>query len=248
MNPLASTSSSSVTQSDIDDFYRDGFIRRIRVVSAAAMATIRDRIDREVLPSAGPAGPNEKCRHLDHQFLRELACSPPLVEVFSRLCGPDLLVWSTNFWIKPPGGRMTCWHQDVGYWPINPQLNYTAWIAIEPTTLANSCLQLIPGSHRQVFQTRKIDGILGDEAILDDHTLAPPVAIELEAGEAVIFNERILHHAAANESDRRRIGFSVRVIPPFVELDRKVAPLWPEHRCVLMAGQDRFRRNPLLDG
>ena len=68
----------------------------------------------------------------------------------ASLYGPDLLLWRTNFFIKEPGAKEIPWHQDFNYWPLEPPIIISAWIAVDSATLENSCLQIVPGSHRKV--------------------------------------------------------------------------------------------------
>ena len=48
---------------------------------------------------------------------------------------------------RPGEGFETPWHQDGHYWPIRPLATCTVWVALEPSTRANGCLRVIPGSH-----------------------------------------------------------------------------------------------------
>ena len=238
-----------LSRGDIDAFYRDGFIRRLRVVGPAAMAVLRERIDREVLTTRGanPKGDGlaaTHCRHLDQPFLLDLIRSPVLVAAFQQLLGADLMLWSSNFWLKQPGATAVPWHQDIHYWPLNPPINLTAWMAIDRVTAANSCVQVIPGSHGRTFDHRKVaEQMLDQEAVLEGCPLPAPALLELEPGECAIFNERMLHHSAPNTSTLRRLGLGMRVAPPFVRVDPESSFLYPGHRCVMLAGEDRFGVN-----
>ena len=64
------------------------------------------------------------------------------------LYGPDLLLWRTNFFVKNRGSKAIPWHQDFNYWPLEPPVIISAWIAVDPSTRQNGNLQVIPGSHR----------------------------------------------------------------------------------------------------
>ena len=99
----------------------------------------------------------------------------------AALYGPDLLLWRTNFFVKEPGAKEIPWHQDFNYWPLEPPIIISAWIAVDAATLENSCLQIIPGSHRKVVPHVKATsemafGQMGD---LGFSVLARSVRIEL---------------------------------------------------------------------
>jgi ectoine hydroxylase-related dioxygenase (phytanoyl-CoA dioxygenase family) len=113
-------------------------------------------------------------------------------------------------------------------------------------TVENSCVQLVPGSHRHVVPhvaaaQGKAFGQEADPAYIDTSSA---INMELEPGQFFLFNERLLHHSDANRSDRRRMGFTMRYTKPFVKLiDQDKPPLFPGHRCVLVRGQDLFGLN-----
>jgi hypothetical protein len=63
--------------------------------------------------------------------------------------GDDVILWGCHVFCKPAHeGYETPWHQDGHYWPIRPLANCTVWVALEPSTLDNGCLRVIPRSHR----------------------------------------------------------------------------------------------------
>ena len=162
----------------------------------------------------------EHNRHLDSALIHNLATHPAIIKRMASLYGPDLLLWRTNFFIKEPGAKEIPWHQDFNYWPLEPPIIISAWIAVDSTTLENSCLQIVPGSHRKVVpHVRATSDMafnqMGDLEFIDTSTI---VNLEMQPGEFVLFNERTLHHSEANRSDKRRIGLAVRVILPIVKV------------------------------
>ena len=244
------STAAGLSTAQIDRYYQDGFIPAFTIIPPEDMAIVRKRIEDEVLSSDGP-NPNSRlhCRHLDHEFLRELCRSPNLIAAASQLMGTDLQVWSTNFWLKEPGGTAVPWHQDIDYWPLNPPLNLTMWIAIDSVDEENSCVQVIPGSHRRSYEHKSVSGqMLGKEAQFDPAQEPDPVLLQLKPGQAAIFNERLLHYSTPNSSQRRRLGFGVRIIPPFVAVDHDEPPLFEGHQVMHLHGADPFARNRVLNG
>ena len=69
------------------------------------------------------------------------------------ILGPDIVLWQSNFFNKPPGAKEIPWHQDMNFWSseIEPGINVSAWLAIDDTDVTNSCVQLMPGSHRKMI-------------------------------------------------------------------------------------------------
>jgi hypothetical protein len=107
------------------------------------------------------------------------------------------------------GGAWT-WHQDYGYWYQNgvlfPDL-VSVFIAVDPSTKANGCLQVIRGSHL----LGRIDHILsGEQAGADKDRVGevlkrlPVVHVEMNPGDALFFHPNLLHRSDRNSSEQPR--------------------------------------------
>ena len=160
------------------------------------------------------------------------------------LYGPVLLLWRTNFFVKYPGSKRIPWHQDFNYWPLEPPVICSAWIAVDPSTVENSCVQVIPGSHRKVIPHVKagedmVFNEMGDEKF---YNADDAIDLEMKPGEFILFNERTLHHSHPNTSEKRRIGLAVRVILPFVSVLKYDSP---EHTLPVIHGEDRMGLNQI---
>src|SRR5260370_1119393 len=107
-------------------------------------------------------------------------------------------------------GGAWAWHQDYGYWYQNgvlAPLLTSVFIAVDPATKANGCLQVIPYSHH----LGRIDHVLtGDQAGADkervDAILArlPLAYVEMEPGDAIFFHPNLLHRSDQNKSEQSR--------------------------------------------
>ncbi len=241
------TTPATLSASEIDQFHRQGYVGPFAAVEPARMAEIRAAIETRVLTTPGP-NPKQpvQSRHLDHRFLYDLCVSPAILGRLQALAGPDLVLWATYFFNKEPGGAEIPWHQDANYWPIEPPINFSVWLAVDPVTAENSCVQLIPGSHREVIpHVPSRDGMaFGEEADPARVDASRAVDMELAPGEFFLFNERLLHHSEPNRSDRRRLGMTMRFTLPMVKLiDQDASPLYPGHACVMASGVDRFGFN-----
>ena len=107
------------------------------------------------------------------------------------------------------GGAWT-WHQDYGYWYQNgvlfPLLT-SAFIAVDPATRENGCLQVIRGSHL----AGRIEHVLtGDQAGADLERVETPlerqelVYVDMEPGDTLFFHANLLHRSDQNHSDHPR--------------------------------------------
>jgi len=107
-------------------------------------------------------------------------------------------------------GGAWAWHQDYGYWYQNAvlfPLLTSVFIAVDPATRENGCLQVIPRSH----ELGRLDHVLtGEQAGADPGRVAavlerlPLTHIEMEPGDALFFHPNLLHRSAQNTSEHPR--------------------------------------------
>jgi ectoine hydroxylase len=131
-----------------------------------------------------------------------------MVRTVEKLLGGEAYHYHSKMIMKDArvGGAWT-WHQDYGYWYQNGVLQpllTSVSIAVDPSTRANGCLQVIKGSHH----CGRIDHVLTGEqaganmervnAILERMEL---IYCEMEPGDAIFFHANLLHRSDQNKSD-----------------------------------------------
>ncbi len=138
-----------LTDRQVADFRRDGCVFPIRVLSAAEAAGYRARL--EAYESATGAPIHGNLRHKTHLLFTwadELVHHPAILDAVADVIGPDILCWTTNFFIKEPSSAgFVSWHQDSTYWGLDPADVVTAWVAFTDATPENGYMQFIPGTH-----------------------------------------------------------------------------------------------------
>ena len=130
-------------------------------------------------------------------------------DITAKIIGDEISVYRSMFFNKPAGrGIAKGWHQDgANGWNMNITPVITIWTALDPTSIANGCLQIIPRSHTRAIP-EKGDSLTPEEAAIhapDEKRLY----LEMEMGEVVLLHNFTLHQSDANTTDRPRRGFSV---------------------------------------
>ena len=135
------------------------------------------------------------------------------------MLGPNLLCWTTNFFIKEansPG--FVSWHQDAFYWGLNKDTVMTAWVALTPANLKNGCMKFLPGSQTQ-DHLQHVDTFHKDNLLSRGQEIAVKVETEntvdciLNPGEMSLHHVKLVHGSEPNRSNDRRIGLAIRYIP-----------------------------------
>lgn len=134
-----------------------------------------------------------------------------MVDSAEQILGGEVYHYHSKMIMKDAkvGGAWT-WHQDYGYWYQNgvlfPQLT-SVFIAVDPATVENGCLQVIPYSHT----LGRIDHQLtGDQAGAHQERVQevlkrlPLVHVEMEPGDALFFHCNLLHRSDQNRSEHPR--------------------------------------------
>lgn len=163
--------------------------------------------------------------------MRRLATHPLLAELGQVLLGEPVKVWRTTFWIKSVGAKRLEWHQDTykaeGFGSF-PNLN--AWIAIDPTDESNA-VRMASGTHRDLIALSEFKRPEYLAALQDSPDLPPPLAaplgvdsMVLKAGQAFVFDGRVLHGSPPNRTHGRRAGIVVRLIPKSLTLKGLTTP------------------------
>jgi ectoine hydroxylase-related dioxygenase (phytanoyl-CoA dioxygenase family) len=133
----------------------------------------------------------------------------PLVDIASQLIGPNIKGATSQLTFKMRGNTKAFgWHQDNGYGELDPYNALTTLTALDDTDRGNGCLWLIPGSHQagqiSVQQTAEEKKKNSEIIVKADDSKAIPM--EMNAGDALLFNCWMLHKSDGNlsaERDRR---------------------------------------------
>lgn len=166
-----------------------------------------------------PAGTSDEevmqrflCIHYPHKMsdaMQKAVVHPAMVDVLTRVIGPDVKCMQSMLFIKASGKPGQAWHQDEDFIPTRDRSLTGGWIALDDATVENGCLWVIPGSHKhgvlwpmEVQLNRDFD--CTDESTGFPYKDEDAVPVEVKAGTIVFFNGYLLHRSLPNRSNGYR--------------------------------------------
>ncbi len=209
-----------LTQDQVTQFQRDGFVVAKSFFDAEEMQIIKsfaktDRAtqDKAILRKDAQGGAAKLALWNDagDDIYGIVSRTSKLVDANEQLLGEEVYHWHHKMSMKEPftGGAWE-WHQDYGYWYKNsclfPDL-LSAFIAIDPNTLENGCMQVIKGSH---LMGRIEHGTFGDQTGADPERVEAALKkLELvqcvfDPGDTLFFHSNLLHRSDQNRSANAR--------------------------------------------
>jgi len=206
----------------VERYQRDGFHFPVPVLTPAEALGLRRRLEAVEAEHGGALrGEIRHKPHLLFTWLADLVRHPAILDAVEDVLGPNLLAWSTSFFIKEARDpAYVSWHQDATYWGLSAPDVLTAWVAFTDATVENGAMRMVPGSHAEQLEHRDTFAphnlLSRGQEIAVDVDEARGVDILLRAGEMSLHHVRMVHGSPANRSDDRRIGFAIRYIPTYV--------------------------------
>ena len=237
-----------LSQTRQDQYWTDGYLFPLpaidRDMALAARAEF-EQIERDWLDADLPLPLNAYKRvnaHVVMPFVAEIALNPHILDIIEGVIGPDILVYSAEFFVKEPHtDHVVSMHQDLTYWGMGAIDGLvTAWIALSPATPASGCMDFVRGSHK--------NPILPHEDTYDENNLLSrgqevrvdvdeqdKIAIEIHPGQMSLHHGLTIHGSGPNTSDDRRIACVVRYVRPDMKQQ-----LVDEDFAMFARGEDRF--------
>lgn len=261
-----------LSPAEIETYRRDGLVIPGWRLPAARLARLQDTLERllrarptvkpDFLPIPHvPWEDTAEARAIARVFFEE-AIAPDILDLVAAAIGPDIILWTTALFCKPPGvGARVPWHQDGEYWPIRPPGTVTLWLALDRSTRENGAMQYVPGSHRMGYFRHK--NVANPQAALDNEIDDPKFDARLshfdalEAGQLSLHDVMLVHGSEPNTSSYRRAGLTFRYMPSTSHFDRglkmanvsSLAPVEFANRPIwLVRGTDRCGKNDFKTG
>jgi chlorinating enzyme len=174
-------------------------------------------------------------------FYADLARNPRILDVVEDLIGPDILVWTSTFFIKEPNSpTFAAWHQDSTYFGLAPHEQVTAWVALTDASQDAGCIEVL-SAHGKPRQMRHVPKKLANSINRTGQTITEPLdesgvqVMPLKAGQFSLHHTLCVHRSAPNNTAHRRIGLGINYIPAHVRTtgSRRMP-------AMLVRGADRY--------
>jgi hypothetical protein len=234
-----------LTEAQREAYRRDGYLFPLPAFGPADACRYRaalESFEARLGMRLTAAGRKYRSRtYLLFDWAQELVRNPAILDAVEDLIGPDILVFTTTWFIKEPGTPLAAgWHQDATHFGLDPHDRHvTAWIALSDASLDSGCMQFVPGSHQrgQLRHGYGLSASINDAGQWipepGDATMTADCA--LQPGQFSLHNTLTVHRSGANTASDRRIGFGVSYIPTSVRHTGS-----QRHTAHLVRGTDRY--------
>jgi ectoine hydroxylase-related dioxygenase (phytanoyl-CoA dioxygenase family) len=212
-----------ITDAHADFFRENGYLVIDNALTPDEVETLRAettqlcRGERGSIRGVTPATPDELdaavlrrylCIHFPHKLsdvMFDFLAQPVIVDVLTRIIGPDVKCMQSMLFIKSAGKPGQAWHQDEDFIPTRDRSLTGAWMALDDATIENGCLWVIPGSHRNgiLWQMDETDDPRFDCTVESKgfpYTDTDAIPVEVKAGALVFFNGYLLHRSLPNNA------------------------------------------------
>lgn len=238
----------SLTDAEIAAYHRDGYVLRRGLFAPDEIALLSRTIVEDPAiakntyvreDSKGAATELALWNHPGDDVFGAVARGRRIVDSMEKLLGGEVYHWHSKLTMKRPkvGGAWD-WHQDYGYWYKNHclfPLLASVFIAVDPSTRENGCLEVLKGSHLLGrLDHGTVGGQMGADMVRVEQALKvlEHVYVEQEPGDALFFHSNLLHTSGQNTSERsrnvllccynaaRNSPFADGLHPSYVKLDK----------------------------
>ena len=173
---------------------------------------------------------------------KDFMFNSPAAEIVAQSTQSNKIqIFHEHIFLKEPGTKKeTPWHQDLPYYCVDGDDTGSFWIPLDDVSKGNS-IKVLKGSHRLPKLVRptkwsndslwyKNNKRFMDMPNIDKNNI---FNVEMNVGDAILFNFKVLHSSSGNNDKKSRKAFSARFIgddvryidregetsPPFVGID-----------------------------
>ncbi len=234
----------TLTNEQVAAFRRNGFLFPFPMLGEDEIRTCLAALERYErwlgcpLPRAERKWRTMPYAHLP--WFNALLRDPRILDVIEDLIGPDILVWTSTFWIKEPESPgIAAWHQDNAYFGLQPSEQVCVWLALTEADTEACCIYVLQwrGTPRVPHHApRRVGASInrGNQTVVEPFDESGRVAMQLKAGSFSIHHGLCMHSSHPNRARRRRIGLGFNCIPARVRTTASI-----RMAAMLVRGRDK---------
>jgi non-haem Fe2+, alpha-ketoglutarate-dependent halogenase len=242
----------ALTQAQVESYRYNGFLFPVPALTAEEVETCLaglERLETELGAPVAEADIKWRSHAYAHSpWFNTLFRHPAILDAIEDLIGPDILVWTSTFFIKEPESpTFAAWHQDGTYFGLEPHEQVCAWVALTDASAEAGCMEQLssrgePRQYRHAPLGLAHSINRAGQTIMEPLDESAPVAMALRAGEFSLHHELAVHRSAPNNASHRRVGIGLNYIPPHVRVNGPV-----RLKAMLVRGEDRYGHFDLVD-
>lgn len=165
-------------------------------------------------------------RHLDSDVVRSLCQDPLLLKALQSFLGDRFWLWRSEILVSKPGRKIIpFWHQDrYAKFLRGPGKGMTAYIALTEVNETNG-MEYMPLAYVESGDVQVAKREAEVVRIAGNHHFVVParlecqaIAVDLQPGEFVLFDERLVHRSINNCGLQDRVAMAVRFVEENVEV------------------------------
>ncbi len=176
----------------------------------------------------------------------------PAAEIIAQSTSSKRIqIFHDHIFFKDPGTeKETPWHQDLPYYCVDGNDTGSFWIPLENISKDNS-LKVLKGSHnlpKLVKPTKwsndkswyKINDKFMDMPNINENNI---FNTEMNAGDAILFNFKVLHSSSGNKGNKTYKAFSARFIGDDVRYVDRMGETSPPFKGINLKSGDKMRED-----
>jgi hypothetical protein len=230
----------------IAQWKHDGFLSPFPLLDEQELQACRQGVARYEKWLGAPinSDANYKWRSMPYLLMpwaAKLARDPRILDKVEDLIGPDILIFTSTFFIKEPHSpTIAAWHQDSTYYGLEPKEEVAVWIALTEASEEAGCMDALSfrGRPRQLSHvSRVVENSVNRAAQVITEPLeeGAPVAMPLKPGWFSMHHGLCPHRSGPNTSSHRRIGLGLNYIPTHAKPSGSI-----RQAALLVRGRDRY--------
>lgn len=203
-------------------FERDGYTV-VPLLDRAEAAALADELgallgDRPLDPAAG-AAPEREHYHTSFTSPDEAYRRAAAALILARCAAPAAAILPGHVpvlagsVVKAPSSKGAALHMDLSFSPDLAAAAINIWCPLVDVDDSNGTLRLVPGSHRLFPHIASMETTSGYWAPYASELMERSVPVDLQAGEAVLYDSTLLHGSRPNATGRVRPVAQLNFLP-----------------------------------